>query len=160
MQRLIEWVQRGLSALLVVLMTAMVLDVTWQVITRFLLRYPSSFTEELAGFLLVWIGLLGACYALQTRAHLGIDLLASRVNDASRKWVELVVYSLVGLFAFFVMVIGGLRLVWLAFQLNQISAAMGLKMGYVYLAVPISGVLMIIYSTGYITKAFTGRSVG
>lgn len=160
MQRFIEWVQRGLSALLVVLMTAMVLDVTWQVITRFLLRHPSSFTEELAGFLLVWIGLLGACYALQTRAHLGIDLLASRVSDASRKWVELVVYSLVGLFAFFVMVIGGLRLVWLAFQLNQISAAMGLKMGYVYLAVPISGVLMIIYSTGYITKAFTGRSVG
>ncbi len=160
MQRFIEWVQRGLSALLVVLMTAMVLDVTWQVITRFLLRHPSSFTEELAGFLLVWIGLLGACYALQTRAHLGIDLLANRVNDASRKWVELVVYSLVGLFAFFVMVIGGLRLVWLAFQLNQISAAMGLKMGYVYLAVPISGVLMIIYSTGYITKAFTGRSVG
>lgn len=160
MQRFIEWVQRGLSALLVVLMTAMVLDVTWQVITRFLLRHPSSFTEELAGFLLVWIGLLGACYALQTRAHLGIDLLANRVSDASRKWVELVVYSLVGLFAFFVMVIGGLRLVWLAFQLNQISAAMGLKMGYVYLAVPISGVLMIIYSTGYITKAFTGRSVG
>lgn len=160
MQRFIKWVQRGLSALLVVLMTAMVLDVTWQVITRFLLRHPSSFTEELAGFLLVWIGLLGACYALQTRAHLGIDLLASRVSDASRKWVELVVYSLVGLFAFFVMVIGGLRLMWLAFQLNQISAAMGLKMGYVYLAVPISGVLMIIYSTGYITKAFTGRSVG
>jgi len=159
MQRFIEWVQRGLSALLVVLMTAMVLDVTWQVITRFLLRHPSSFTEELAGFLLVWIGLLGACYALQTRAHLGIDLLASRVSDASKKWVELVVYSLVGLFAFFVMVIGGLRLVWLAFQLNQISAAMGLKMGYVYLAVPISGVLMIIFSAGYITKAFTGRSV-
>ncbi len=159
MQRFIEWVQRGLSALLVVLMTAMVLDVTWQVITRFLLRHPSSFTEELAGFLLVWIGLLGACYALQTRAHLGIDLLAGRVSDASRKWVELVVYSLVGLFAFFVMVIGGLRLVWLAFQLNQISAAMGLKMGYVYLAVPISGVLMIIFSTGYITKAFTVRSV-
>ena len=64
----------------IVLMSVMVIDVSWQVASRFVFRAPSSFTEELAGFLLIWIGLLGAAYGFPTRAHLGIDLLVTFIS--------------------------------------------------------------------------------
>lgn len=146
LERLAERAERALAWLLTLLMAGMVADVTWQVASRFLLRAPSSVTEELAGFLLIWIGLLGAAYALRTRAHLGIDLLTRRVTGPASCAVAVLAHALVLLFAFLVMVVGGLRLVQLAFQLGQISAVLGLSMGYVYIVVPVAGLLMVIFS--------------
>ena len=70
MQKLTHIITKVLSIILIILMAVMVLDVTWQVFTRFLLKNPSGFTEELAGFLLIWIGLLGASYASVSYTHL------------------------------------------------------------------------------------------
>jgi len=154
--RLVGHSERSLGHLLVVLMAVMVVDVSWQVISRYLLRDPSSFTEELAGFLLIWIGLLGAAYALRTRAHLGIGLLVDGLTGAARRWATVLSHSLVLLFALTVMVGGGLRLVQLAFQLQQISAAMGIRMGYVYLALPLSGLLMTLFSAATIADVVAG----
>ncbi|MGD8867904.1 MAG: TRAP transporter small permease [Gemmatimonadales bacterium] len=157
-ERLAAHAERALAWLLMLLMAAMVADVTWQVVSRFLLRAPSSVTEELAGFLLVWIGLLGAAYALRTRAHLGIDLLTARLDGAVGRAVAVLGHALVSLFAFLVMVVGGLRLVQLAFQLEQISAVVGFRMGYVYLVVPAAGLLMVLFSAESISAVLTGEA--
>ena len=146
MQRIIDSIDLVLSRFLIALMMLIVLAVTWQVFTRFIIQDPSSWTEELARFLLIWIGVLGASYALRTRAHLGIDLITQRVGEAGRRRIKFTVYGVVILFAFFVMVVGGIRLVNLTFSLNQISAALGIRMGYIYTVLPISGSLMIVYS--------------
>jgi TRAP-type C4-dicarboxylate transport system permease small subunit len=138
---------------LVVLMSAMVVDVTWQVASRYLLQAPSSFTEELAGFLLIWIGLLGAAYGFRTRAHLGIDLLVSRLGGGWRRGAEVLSHLLVLLFALITLVGGGIELVQLAFRLEQISAAMGVRMGFVYLALPLSGGLVMLFSAEAMWRA-------
>ena len=70
-----EHVDRALELILATVMAAMVLAVLWQVATRYLLRDPSSLTEELARFGLMWLGLLGASYGFGQRAHLAIELL-------------------------------------------------------------------------------------
>ncbi len=144
--KLIGGIDLVLSRFLITLMALIVLAVTWQVFTRFIIQDPSSYTEELARFLLIWIGVLGGAFALRTRAHLGIDLITQRVGEKGRKRIQITVYSTVILFAFFVMVIGGIRLVNITFSLNQISAAMGIRMGYIYTVLPLSGILMIVYS--------------
>ncbi|NOZ62305.1 MAG: TRAP transporter small permease [Calditrichaeota bacterium] len=153
MIKIIDSINRVIAGFLIFLMAAMVLDVTWQVFTRFILKNPSSFTEELAGFLLIWIGLLGSSYALYTRAHLGIDILTYKTTGLKRKIVEIVIYLIVIAFAFFVLVVGGYNLVRMTFHLNQISSAMGIKVGYVYLVIPITGLLFILYSIGFIIEA-------
>jgi len=153
MERLTTAITKVLGVILIVLMSAMVLDVTWQVFTRFILKDPSGFTEELAGFLLIWIGLLGASYALHTKAHLGIDVLTYKLTGTKKQVTEILISIIVLLFAFFVLVIGGIRLVNITFTLNQISPAMELKMGYVYLVVPLTGLLFIYYSLDNIVKA-------
>jgi len=146
MEKLTHALDKALSVFLMALMSLMVLTVTWQVVSRFILKAPSSYTEELARFLLIWIGLLGASYALRTKAHLGIDILPKYLSGSKQKLLLGFIYLLVMAFAFFVMVVGGFRLVDLTFTLDQTSAAMGIRMGYVYLVLPVSGVIMMFYS--------------
>ena len=102
MQKVTDSITKILANILIVLMAAMVLDVTWQVFTRFILRDPSSFTEELARFLLIWIGVLGAAYALKTKAHLGIDILTYKLKGVKKQVVDILVFSIIILFTFFV----------------------------------------------------------
>ena len=153
MEKLTNLITKYLKLDLIILMTVIVLDVSWQIFTRFILVNPSSYTEELAGFLLIWIGLLGASYALHTRAHLGIDILTTKVSGLKRQVVEIIIYTIVLLFALFILVIGGLKLVNITFTLNQVSAAMGIPIGYVYLVLPLTGLLMIYYSIVFIVNA-------
>lgn len=153
MQKLTTIISKILGIFLTVLMAIMVLDVTWQVLTRFILKNPSAFTEELAGFLLIWIGLLGASYAYYTKAHLGIDVLTYRLTGFKKQVIEIVVNLIVLTFALFVMVIGGMRLVNLTFTLSQISPALGIEMGYIYVVIPISGILVIYFAIDFVVQA-------
>jgi TRAP-type C4-dicarboxylate transport system permease small subunit len=153
-----------LGRVLVALMSLMVLDVSWQVASRFIFHAPSSFTEELAGFLLIWIGLLGAAYGFRTRAHLGIDLLPARLEGMWRRRIDASAHLLVLLFGLATMVGGGVWLVRLAFRLHQTSAAVGWQMGYVYLALPVSGALVVLFSLQSLVVAAappgTGKDLG
>jgi TRAP-type C4-dicarboxylate transport system permease small subunit len=151
----LDHVQRALGWLLALLMGVMVLDVTWQVLSRFVLRAPSSFTEELAGFLLIWIGLPGAAYCLRTRSHLGIDLLVARLRGRARRAAMIAAHLLVAAFALSTLVIGGALLVRLALQLHEISAALGIPVGFVYLALPLAGLLMLVFSIEAIARTVT-----
>jgi len=92
-----------LSGLLVFL----VVDVSWQVLTRFLLSQPSSVTEELAHFLLIWIGLLGAVHAYRARMHLGIDLFTRKLSLPRQENLHRVVHLACALFAVSIFIIGG-----------------------------------------------------
>lgn len=153
MKRVTDGITCIVSGFLVFLMAVMVLDVTWQVFTRFVLRDPSSFTEELAGFLLIWIGLFGAGYAYRVKAHLGIDVLTSKLSGVNKQTSEILISGIVFLFALFILVIGGWRLVDLTFTLKQISPVMGIPMGYIYLVLPLTGVLFMYYSVYFVFEA-------
>ena len=150
---LTQAISKTLKFSLIVLMAVMVVDVTWQIITRFILGNPSSYTEELAGFLLIWIGLLGASYALYTRSHLGIDIITARLSGVKRQISELLINLVILLFSLFVLVIGGIRLVNLTYTLKQISPATGIPMAWVYLVLPLTGVLMMYYALVFMISA-------
>jgi TRAP-type C4-dicarboxylate transport system permease small subunit len=157
MQRLVARVDAVVGAAIVALMGLMVLTVTWQVITRYVLDSPSSYTEELATYLLIWVSLLGAAYALRQKAHLGIDVLVLRLPAAQRRVTEQLAYAAVIACAVIVFVFGGSRLVYVSLHLNQISAAFRVPVGYVYSVVPISGVLLLFYGVAGILDLRAGR---
>jgi len=139
-------INQTLSIVLTCCMAALILVILWQVASRYLLADPSSFTEEAARFLLLWVGLLGSCHAFRTRSNRGLDLLASKLDARPRIWANKFVLTIVILFALLVLVLGGGRLAWLTLSLKQTSAAMGIPMGYIYSVLPLSGVLFIYYS--------------
>ena len=137
---------RSLEVLIMVVMAALTVDVLWQVFTRFVLKNPSTWTEELAIFLLIWVALLGAAVALNRGAHLGIDYLVNKLSIRNRIYTEVFVFLCISLFSLCVMIIGGTSLVISTLKLGQISPALGVEIGYVYLAIPISGFFLVLYS--------------
>jgi TRAP-type C4-dicarboxylate transport system permease small subunit len=138
-------IDRILGTFVVLLMAILVINVLWQVASRYLMGHPSSFTDELAGFLLIWVGLFGSAYITGKKQHLAIDILHTKLNTENRMRVDRVINILIALFALVVLVIGGSNLVYITLHLKQISSALQISIGYVYLVLPLSGIFIIYY---------------
>lgn len=141
---------KALGSFLVALLVLMVIAVLWQVFSRYITNNPSSWTEELSRYLFIWIGILGAAYAAGQQTHLAIDILPPKLNPPNRIRLRIVINILIILFSLTVMVIGGGNLVYVNYELGQFSAALNIPLSFVYLIVPISGVLVIIYKVNEI----------
>jgi TRAP-type C4-dicarboxylate transport system permease small subunit len=148
-------INRILGSFLVILLTLMVLAVLWQIFSRYLLNSPSSFTEELARFLFIWIGILGAAYASGQQTHLAIDILPPKLNPTNRIRLRIFINILIILFSLTVLVIGGGNLVYVNDLLGQSSAALGVPLSWVYSIVPVSGLLVIYYKVHEIINSKT-----
>ncbi|MGZ0654912.1 TRAP transporter small permease [Coraliomargarita sp. W4R53] len=147
--------QKCLEVLLIVLMASMALDVLWQIITRFILDDPSTWTEELARFILIWLGSLGAAFGVGEGFHLEMDYFLQKSSPTTRVLLDRIILVLTMLIAAAVFVYGGGRLLLLANELGQISAALSIPMSWVYVSLPLSGVLMLgscIYHLQYPTE--------
>ncbi|MDT0643542.1 TRAP transporter small permease [Zunongwangia sp. F363] len=136
---------RILGGILVLLMAIMVVAVLWQVFSRYVMQSPSSITEELARYLLIWIGILGAAYAAGQQAHLSINLLEEKLDAVNRKRLRIGINILIIFFCITVLIIGGGNLVYVSYDLGQRSAALEIPLYIVYFVIPLSGVLIIIY---------------
>lgn len=145
-------IDKTLEIILIALMVILVIDVLWQVTSRYVLSSPSSFTDELAGYLLIWVGVLGAAYVAGRQEHLAIDLLLQKSNPKVQKRLIVIINVVILLFAISVMIIGGAWLVITRFKFGVASAAMHLPLGYVYLVMPVSGLLIAYYSIEIIRK--------
>ncbi len=138
-------IDKVLANLLIIIMSIMVINVLWQVFSRYFLGAPSSFTDELARYLMIWIGILGAAYVSGRNKHVAIDVLPSRLSAKTQKKLRLIVRILIILFCLFALVIGGSRLVYVTFVLDQYSPALQVPLAVVYMIIPISGLLIIYY---------------
>lgn len=139
-------IDRTLEIFLIFLMAFLVLDVLWQVMSRYIFISPSSVTDELASYLLIWVGLMGAAYMSGCDGHLAIDLLVQRARPSRKKWLRLFIFMVVFLFAVSVLIVGGSWLVYTRFYLGVTSASLEINLGYVYLALPLSGALTAYYA--------------
>lgn len=145
-----------LGWVLVIFLGLMVINVLWQVFSRYVLGSPSTFTDEFSTFLLIWVGLLGAAFASGKGIHLAIDILPNKLEGAKKKKLDFVITILVVLFALCVMVLGGSRLVYITLLLKQLSPTLQVPLGFVYSVIPISGILIIYYSIYNLTQRNNG----
>ncbi|MEM6804557.1 MAG: TRAP transporter small permease [Bacteroidota bacterium] len=134
-----------LGKVLIALTILITLDVLWGVATRYIGGNQASWTEELARFLLIWIGLLGTAYVSGQRKHLAIELLIPKLSPQHQTVMRGLISFLVILFALMVMLIGGLNLMYLTYTLEQFSPSLKIPMWFIYLVVPLSGCLVIYY---------------
>ena len=147
MNKFISIMNWALSTICVALSSLLVCCVVWQVLSRYLLNTPSTYTDEIARFLFIWVGLMGAAYALGHKKHLAIDLLVSKFEHSPslQHRLQLVINLISVAFATMIMCYGGGNLVIDTVNNGQISPVLGIQMGLVYLAIPLSGCFMLIY---------------
>jgi len=150
--RLLEWI-------LIIAMAALVVDVLWGVFSRMFAKWgwlesQSSWTEELARYLMIWVGLLGACLAFEKRAHLGVDYFVGKFDPAAAKILKITALLIVLLFAVFALIFGGWQLVSRTLELGQMTPTLGIPKGWVYLAVPLSGIFTVIFTLAQMVDVF------
>lgn len=154
----VRFLDKTLVLTLALLMVAMVVSVVWQVLSRYLFVVPAAWTEELARFLLIWIGMLGAAFAYRSGSHLGIDLLSAKLEGKNKVLLSQVIHLSCLVFAGSVLVIGGGSLVAMTWELKQHSAAIGLPIAFVYAVIPASGMLICLFALVGILSGTEDRS--
>jgi TRAP-type C4-dicarboxylate transport system permease small subunit len=153
MEKIYTILNKVIESLLVFIFGLLVIDVVWQVVSRYVVGKSSSFTEELARFALIWLTVLGAAYINGLKeGHLSMDFLLSKLPTHKRHERQKVIQALMAIFAVVVMVIGGGNLVYTTLSLGQMSSALQIPLGFVYAIVPISGLMIVFFSIYNIKK--------
>lgn len=94
----------------------------------------------------MWTGLIGAAYTSGQKKHLAIDLLTMNLTGMRKRISQLFIEATTILFASVVMIYGGGKLFLKILAMGQVSPALGMPMGLIYLALPVSGALILFYS--------------
>lgn len=150
--RLKQPVDRLLETVLVLLFFTLFACVIIQVFTRYVLNDPAIFTEEASRFAIIWLSLLGTAYACGRLEHMAYTMFPDKLSGGKLLTHMRTVAVIVLLFGLTVMLYGGGMLVKRALQFEQLSATLALPMGYVYLCIPISGLLIVFYQALIIMK--------
>ena len=150
-------VVRVMETLLVLIFGLLVIDVLWQVFSRYLLNSSYSFTEELARFLLIWLSVLGAAYLNARREHLSMDFIYSKLSDRNQVRLSIFGEVVIFIFALLVMLVGGANLVFITLHLDQLSGTLRIPLGYVYSILPVSGFLIMCFSVYHIVRFYKNQ---
>ena len=152
MKKIKTYLDRVIEKLLITIFGLMVINVIWQVITRYFSENPSSFTDELSRYLMIWLGILGAAYVTGKNEHVSIDFFIKKISVQNRKILTLFITLSIICFAIITLVIGGGRLVYITLILQQYSPSLKIPLALVYSILPISGILIIFYKITEIPK--------
>lgn len=150
-----ENLDKIISWLLIFLMGSMVLNVTWQVISRYIFQSPSSFTDELSRYMLIWLGMLGAAYVAGQNQHLAIDIVLRKLQGRAKMKLQTLINVLIMVFAIAAMIFGGSNLVYITYLLGQKSATLQIPLAYIYSIIPASGILVLYYQIAGIFHLIT-----
>ena len=150
--------RKGLNTVLnsacALILAAMVAIGTYQIVTRFIFRSPSTVSEELLTYSFTWMALLATAYVFGKMDHMRMGFMADKFSEAGRKILSIIAEILIMLLAGSVMIYGGFSIMKLT--MTQSTASLGIPMGVVYTIIPISGILIVIYSVLNIIDLATG----
>lgn len=126
------------------LFALMVVVGTYQIVTRYFFNSPSTISEELLTYSFTWMALLSSALVFGKRDHMRMGFIADKLTGTPKKVLEIVIELMILVFTAGVMVWGGYTIMQLS--MTQITASLGIPMGIVYIVLPLSGVLIVIYS--------------
>jgi TRAP-type C4-dicarboxylate transport system permease small subunit len=137
---LLEAILENLAMIFLVFMTIIIIG---QVFTRYFLNFTAAWSEEVALILMVWFGFIGIALGVKRRTHLAIEYFVSLLNDKA----QTIVFKYIDLTIIFF----GAVLAYNGFKLVEVTkastmAGTGLPASTLYLMVPISGIMIVIYS--------------
>lgn len=131
-----------LEIICILIFSLMVIVGTYQIVTRYVFSSPSTISEELLTYAFTWLALFSAALVFGKRDHMRMSYFANKIR-VSKQALGLIGELLVIGFAALVLVYGGISITRLT--ATQVTASLGVPMSYVYSALPVSGVLIVIY---------------
>jgi TRAP-type C4-dicarboxylate transport system permease small subunit len=136
LERIQVWITFGFISVITVCVSV-------QVFVRYVLQKPLFlWTEELARFVLIWMVFLGVGVGVKNDAHFAMDVLPPLLG---RRWGALVrLFNDLCMGAILILLtLAGLRFSW--FGMFQNSPNMEILMVWVFISIPIGGILSLAY---------------
>ncbi|WZL72772.1 TRAP transporter small permease [Clostridiaceae bacterium 35-E11] len=124
-----------------ILLGAMLLILSLQVVLRFVFNNSNSWSEELARYLFIWLVHIGIAYAAKEYAHIRIEALQGFFPKPIRKYIALIGEIILLIFSI-VLVYISVQYTHKMFVTKQSSLGLKLNMGYVYMSIPIGYALL------------------
>ena len=144
MHKLRAAIMKILGVVITLLFILMTLVGTYQIVTRYFFNRPSTISEELLTYSFTWMSLLASAYVFGKRDHMRMGFLADKFTGPGRRYLEVAIDLLTFAFAGVVMVYGGISITKLT--MIQTTASLRVPMGYIYMIVPVTGILIMIFS--------------
>ena len=142
----VEWV-------CMVLMVVLSMDLLLGVFSRYVLVRTFTWYDEIARGCFVWLTFLGAAVGVKRHAHFRLQIIVDRLSPRLRQATVFLLPLVVIIFAGVLIQQG---LVFLELGKFQQTPVMGLPKTWIYVAIPIGGALMILYSLGPLWRAIRG----
>ena len=136
---------------------AMVLLTCWQVFTRYILKNPSAWSEELVSYLFAWMALLGASVVTGERGHMNIPVVVERMGENAQKFFNVFAEVIALLFSAIILTYGGIKITSLA--MGQLTSSLGVPIGVFYIVLPLCGILNMIYAILNIADILKAKEV-
>ncbi|XKH50501.1 TRAP transporter small permease [Chryseomicrobium palamuruense] len=144
---MIKKLEKFQMALGVIFLSIFFIAILTQIITRYL-GISVIWTEEVANYSFIWAIFMGAAVMVNRREHFSFDFLTQKLHGKKKAGLLFVIDLIVMIFAFFI-TIYGYEAVTTFWNYNWLSLP-ELKMGYIWIAIPIMGITMMIYSINHI----------
>ncbi len=144
-------IEKFIEYFIFALLSSMSIVIFLQVVFRYIIRYSLPWSEELARYLFVWLALMGAAAGVKKNAHFGVDILVRKLNLKNQNILYLTGSSFI-LFFLCVIIFEGTKLTIINW--TQLSPAMRIPMSFPYAAVPVSSLLMVIYTVKNVLLSF------
>ncbi len=142
---------------LVSLITALCVDIFIGVYTRYVMGEATYWYEEVARYLFIWMSFLGAAVAVRRRMHYVVHIVVDRFGEKGKFLATIFCWLVVMGFSVF-LIIQGLKV--MEGVSVQVSPALELNLSWVFLAVPVNGVLSFVYAGEHLWREFQGGTKG
>lgn len=128
-----------------------------QVIFRYVFNASLSWAEESVRYMFIWMFFLGMAEATRTGLHVTLDVIFNNMTVKTKRiamsLIDAAIIVLLGFMSYY-----GFKLAFV--NMSQMSPAMQIPMGYIYLAIPVGSVFMIIFYIYNIMNRFTKEYKG
>ena len=131
---------------LVCLLLTLCADIFVGVFSRYVVGRTMPWYDEVARYLFIWMCFLAAAVAVRRRAHFGVNILVARFSAGGQRGARFVCWALVMAYAVFITA-QGLRV--MEGVSVQESPALGLTLSWVFLAIPVHGILTFLYAASH-----------
>lgn len=148
---------RALKYALTLLSVVLTVSVFLQVLIRFVFKYPLPWTEEIARIAFVYCIFVGATIAVRQNSHLHVDALLVVLPKKVARAMVFLGMLLVGVFLVFVTWQG---IVLVRATGVQMTPVMQVPFKHLYLILPVSGALMLLFLLANVLALIRGKGEG
>ena len=155
MEKLDKLIVKALFYACGILMFSMLAIITAQVLSRYIFSSPLTWSEELGRYIFVWMSFLGMAVGVKQGSHVALDILVKKLTGISQKVLMLLNNALI-LFFGICLSVSGFQLFEIG--MKQKSPTLQLPMQYVYIVIPISGIILVYFVISETIKMFKSQA--